>query len=195
MQRSKKTTGRGAYFKGRTLRPGTPGDANAFPDDVVPQPLPKLGTMQATTKHYQASGAKNWEAYSMEEMAALLNIPGYKYVPVPKAWDGVLVPADEVGNLDPRKSVTDIIYADIKKTKRGGPPALSANQVEGAERFPVRIIHFIWPNPAPGKANVPASAVLRKGPNRSTWASPRIRQTAKDAEGIQNKSKKRKLGQ
>jgi hypothetical protein len=187
MQRSKKTTGRGAYFKGQTLHPGLPGNPAAFPDDELVQAMPKDASWLDTIKRYQATGVTNWEAFAAEEMSTLLRIPGYKYVPVPKAWDGVLVPSNDGVYLDGNARVTDIIYADVKKTARGGPVTLKGpNQKDGAENMPVRIIHFVWPKPKKGKASHPAAVILKSGPKRSTRASARLMLASTTTEARQN---------
>lgn len=163
--------------------PGKKGDERPLPGDIDAQPLPAEGLMRRVIQPYSEGKGTNWDAYAMEEMAALLSIPGYKYFPVPKAWDGVLVPADDTGNLDPRKKVTDIIYADIKKTARDGPPVLRANQVIGARHFPSKVLQFVWPEGAP----TPVTAYLKAGPVRGK-GSARLMRSARKAEYIQNKA-------
>lgn len=175
--------GRGSYIRGRRLLPGKKGDQRPLPGDIDAQQLPAEGLMRRVIKPYSDGKGKNWEAYAMEEMAALLPIPGYKYVPVPKAWDGVLVPADDTGQLDPRKTVADIVYADIKKTSNDGPPELGENQVFGARHFPTKVLQFVWPH----DEATPQAAYIKSGPVRSK-GSARLMSSARKAEYIQNRA-------
>jgi hypothetical protein len=176
MQSINKFTGRGSYVrKGKTKDKNTlvPEPAR-YADDVVNQPLPSSGTVDKVVKPYRDGRGAKW----------------------PKAWDGVLVPADQVGNLDPRKSVADIVYADIKTTRTDGAPVLTDNQAFGAKRYPVSVIHYVWPSGSP----VPVSATVKKGPSRASKSMPRLMTAARRAEYVQNMAaagvsalKKRKL--
>jgi hypothetical protein len=118
----------------------------------------------------------------MEEMTAGFHFPGYKYVPVPKAWDGVFVPSSEEGNLDGSKTIGDIVYVEIKKTAKRENPQFSDNQVAGARYFPTKVVHYV----CPPESELPQSVTVRAGPVTSSKRSARVLSAFRKAELQQN---------
>lgn len=107
------------------------------PEEVVPVDLDPQGVPAA-------DGRENWQR--SEALASSINIPGFKYIPVPKAMDGVLVPIDEDGQMS---GTTDAIrYCDVKQTSTSENMVISENQMHLAVSRPSAILQIVWPNRA-----------------------------------------------
>lgn len=182
--------------RGGVLQPGKKGltgaaAAAARAADVSEVKL-SAGDVARHLKFYKHDSPAVAKQKATESLSYRVGVPGYRYVPVPKAWDGVLVPVTSDGNLDATRTPADVIYTDVKKTERVGAPKLTYNQMVGASKFPVRVIRYEWPK----SASVPKVAVF-KGPVPVGGRSGRLQSAALEAQVEQGRSwapnKKRKL--